>query len=397
MKHDPTEEEQRQIDALLERYDFEMVPIRLTRTMLEKSIIDAGAPLRALLKQSGLVDYAAIPPSGSSDGLVSSLPVTTPYGLEHRRTSFYRPETKQGDPRFWISNLGRLASDGDLLLMVFKGAAVIAVLLSVGHQAIVGALDQLLPLRDDRLRDIPRVIERIRCKVEALDGERWIPTLRSGDTGVGFTFETLLGLKANVRKGADIEGVELKAHRVGGKVRSDPLISLFAKTPVWWKVRGTRGLVEAFGYEDPVRGRRALYCSIDCTRNSLGWSLEVDPDEARVWVCHDGDRQVYYTFAVLEARLKEKHTDTLFIGAAARGTGREEEFRYDEVVYCSQASFAAFLELVQQGQICLDFTAHVQNGRPRDHGYLWRIRESQIPRLYAYRRQLFKRNGPGGS
>jgi hypothetical protein len=37
-------------------------------------------------------------------------------------------------------------------------------------------------------------------KIKKIYKEGWIKTLRKGDTGVGYTFETKLGIKANSKK-----------------------------------------------------------------------------------------------------------------------------------------------------------------------------------------------------
>ncbi len=98
---------------------------------------------------------------------------------------------------------------------------------------------------------------------------------------------------------------------------------------------------------------------------------------------------VHYSYAVLRDRLMEKHPATLFITVRARGTGAAEDFLYDSAIYCRQPSFADFLALVEEQAVGLDFTMHVKpDGTVRDHGYLWRIRESKIPELYAFRKQL---------
>jgi hypothetical protein len=97
-----------------------------------------------------------------------------------------------------------------------------------------------------------------------------------------------------------------------------------------------------------------------------------------------------YSLTTIGKRLREKHPATLFVKASFKGKGRHEEFRYDEVIFCSEPSFANFLDLISESLICLDLTLSTRaNGGARDHGYLWRIKESSIADLYAYRKVLF--------
>lgn len=44
----------------------------------------------------------------------------------------------------------------------------------------------------------------------------WINSLRAGDTGIGYTFETLVGIKENNDRDADFKGIEIKCKQVTG-------------------------------------------------------------------------------------------------------------------------------------------------------------------------------------
>ena len=46
----------------------------------------------------------------------------------------------------------------------------------------------------------------------------FVPSLRKGPTGIGYTLETLLGIDENNDTSPDIEGAELKAHRANGLI-----------------------------------------------------------------------------------------------------------------------------------------------------------------------------------
>lgn len=387
MDHTPNAAEQALIAGLLEQFAFEPVPVRLTDTMLKKSIIDATDPLRALLRRAGLVDYAAMP-QGEAGKVTLEVPFASAKAAERRTTSFYRPTTKKGDPRFWISKLPRDARPGDLLIMAFAGAELVAILLRGSLDSLARKAGTYLPRRFEERGRSERSVATLLDRLAPITG-RWIRTKRAGPTGIGYTLETLLDLEANVRQDADFEGVELKAYRRGAEVGPGKLVSLFAKTPQWMGVARTRGLLREFGYFDAERGRRALYCTITKSTNTLGWSLQVDGQADRILVAYRGDPKLEYSLKVLEKRLQEKHPATLFVKASSRGTGAGEEFRYEEVVLCRQPSLANLLSLIEQDLVGLDFTAHERaNGTARDHGYLWRIREHAIPELFAYRRVL---------
>jgi hypothetical protein len=212
--------------------------------------------------------------------------------------------------------------------------------------------------------------------------------MRPGPTGVGYTIETLLGISANSSQLADIEGVELKSYRRGALSGPGKLVTLFSKTPTWLGSEKGAGLLKRFGYRDE-NGRLSLYCTITRKRNTLGFRLSSEPELSRMIVQNADQDAMSYTFAILEKRLKEKHPATIFVQADSRGSGASEEFRYSEVTYCRQASFSNFLDLIGDEKIGLDLTLHLkENGKARDHGYLWRVREASIPNLFTYRRVL---------
>ena len=47
-------------------------------------------------------------------------------------------------------------------------------------------------------------------KFDKVKDQGWIDTLREGDTGIGYTFESLLGIRENNDQKADFKGIEIK-------------------------------------------------------------------------------------------------------------------------------------------------------------------------------------------
>ena len=67
-------------------------------------------------------------------------------------------------------------------------------------------------------------------KIKLINNEGWIESLRTGDTGVGYTLETKLGIKANSQKKPDFKGIEIKSFR---KRTTGALVTLFNQVPNW--------------------------------------------------------------------------------------------------------------------------------------------------------------------
>ena len=82
----------------------------------------------------------------------------------------------------------------------------------------------------------------------------YVPSMRRGNTGIGYTLETMLGARENNLRAPDFGDMELKAHRRGAASR----ITLFTFN------RGARKTPQAnairkYGYID-TNGRHSLYC-----------------------------------------------------------------------------------------------------------------------------------------
>jgi hypothetical protein len=387
MDHELTPDEDRLLASLLERFDFDPVIVRLSDTMLSKSIIDARGPVRAMLSRTGLIDFGAIG-QGPDQKVTIELPLIVHGVLDRRQASFYRPSTKRGDPRFWIARLAAEAKGGDALVLAFADGRLVAFLLTGSLGGLERGLAGCLPGRfEERARLEARVAKLVRELAPLANV--WIPSGRSGPTGVGYTLESYLGIAANSSRAPDLGFAELKAYRRGAQSGSGKLVSLFAKTPNWMGLGKGPDLLSRYGYYDPDRDRQALYCTITTAPNTLGWSLELEYEARQVFVVHEGDRVLRYDLEVLEHCLEMKHPATLFVVADVRRAGATEEFRYGDVVLCREPSLARFIELMEEGLLGLDFTLHFKpDGTARDHGYLWRIRESAISRLYAYRKRI---------
>ncbi len=83
-------------------------------------------------------------------------------------------------------------------------------------------------------RDSSAVVRKFLHRFDAITALGFVPTRRAGDTGVGHTLESLLGLSENNDPGGDFLGMEVKAWRLGahGTNRRRPM-NLFLKEPQW--------------------------------------------------------------------------------------------------------------------------------------------------------------------
>ena len=107
--------------------------------------------------------------------------------------------------------------------------------------------------------------------------------LRTGDTAIGFTLETLLDIEANSSKLPDYKGIELKAGR-GGKNRSN----LFAQVAKWdiSPCKKSAEILDNYGYQRDDDFK--LYCTVSTQRsNSQGLHFKYDKSTDQLQEWHD--------------------------------------------------------------------------------------------------------------
>lgn len=388
MTFTPNSNEEKYIDVLDSSTHGEFVLIRMTPTMLKKSIIDASHPLRLLLKDNLGIDYSTLE-QGAENGLKEEVKLLVNGEIQTRTISYYRPKTKKGDPRFWISRLHNEVKPFDMLLLTVWEGKLYALPLVGDIEVFAVVLKKIFHVDTNTL---PPTVLELQNMIRDLYGQGWIKTLRSGDTGIGYTFETLIGIKANSSQEPDYKGVEIKCSRLGAST----LQTLFSKTPNYSNLPNKRkDLVVNYGYWDSEKNRYALYMTIKANHeNSKGWKLEFDYEQERVYVVKNGEKVVYYEYSVLKEALAQKHKTTIFIKAQSKNRKKKndsnEEFLYESAFYCEDSSFINFLALMEEGKISLDFAIHhdTATGKTRDHGFLWRIGKEFIPLLFKRQVQL---------
>ncbi len=384
----PTTHEEKYIEILDNYSHNEFIFIRMTETMHNKSIIDANASLRMFLNDTFGIDYSNIE-QGSEHKVIGSCDLLTPEGVIEVEISYYRPETKKGDPRFWIYGIKKVVFPDDMFIFTSYNDKPLIIPLKWSFEDFDKLISNLFSSYKISLSDVQKeLVDKLMSVYE----KGWIKTLRVGDTGVGFTFETLLKIKANSSKEPDFKGIEIKTSRKNG---NNNLQTLFSKTPEWGEYKNRGELVIDRGYWDEDKSRYSLYMTINALNpNSKGWKLKIDYDEEKIYILQNNNKTVYYDFRILKSALETKHKETLFIKAEVRNKNNaqdpNEEFYYNEAFLCIGSSFVSFLSLIEKGLVSLDFAIHhdPKTKKTRDHGFLWRMNSQYIPMLFKEHKKI---------
>ncbi len=224
-------------------------------------------------------------------------------------------------------------------------------------------------------------------KIKLINKEGWIKSMRRGDTGVGYTLETKLGIKANSKKKPDYKGIEIKSFR---KRTSGALVTLFSQVPNWKESNVNRNeILEKYGYLDENE-RYNLYCSVYANKkNSLDWQLQSNKNEKKIYIKHNNINVTFWDLEKIKTRIINKHKETFFIFADTKKENGNEYFLYNKIIHAKDSSLEKFLILLEKGKICHDFVMHrKKSGATRDHGFLWRIKNISIPELFDYNKEI---------
>jgi hypothetical protein len=247
---------------------------------------------------------------------------------------------------------------------------------------VLTAIDAPTFVIDDALGDLLTRFDQI--KEQGL-----IDSLRAGDTGIGFTFESQLGIKENNDRRADFRGIEIKCKQVKETGGHGGKINLFQQAPKWDEKLTASERLRLIGQSDE-QGRYSCYSQVTTTPNNLGLSMGQSATSEQIDLLKGAVRFGYWPFGVLEGRLREKHSRAVFIKADVRNAAGRQRFHYKELIYCESPSIQRFNDLIRSKRIVFEFLmAEKENGRVRNHGYPWRLTgEDFLSELYSLRVKL---------
>lgn len=363
-----------------------------TPTGYEKAIMDATSPVRDLLKDAGIHDYEIQNQGQESKALIDSYFVTDK-DLINTFASLYRPITKKGDPRIWFSNMKKYCKPCDLLALVTMNNRIYVINLS--NEYVRNSIYQRAFVFD-LLKEIAHiastVADELRDRIKRIHDMGFIPSITSGDPGVGDTLEHALGICRNNLRVPDYKGIELKATRLSrnGHTRQTTRSTLFTKVPD--EGLTYRQIVETYGKYQIPRGQKVprlqLYETFKVSRtNAYDLVLEVDTNSDKLKMLYHPDKVMktyvssWYMQSLRDALLV-KHHETFWVKAESETHDGKEFFRYDKILHTRKPNVTLLAPLIDTDIITLDLAAHIDpNGKWRDHGMLFKMKPEHLPLL----------------
>lgn len=362
-----------------------------TPTGFGKSIMDATAPIRELLRNSCVHDYDQQSQGQNNKEIVDTY-IVRPDSLIQTDTSLYRPETKKGDPRIWIYNLKTYCQPCNLLALIVIERKIYVFNLS--DRRIADSLFSkgfCYNILEEASHKDKLVSEELLNKLHIIHNRGFIPSITSGDPGVGDTLEHALGIERNNSKAPDYKGIELKTTRLtrNGGNRTTTRSTLFTRVPD--EGMSYRQIVDAYGKVQVPRGsteaRLQMYETLMCARvNAYDLILEVDVNNDKLNIMHQEERVRKYVSAWYLENLRKalllKHHETFWVKAQSETRGGIEFFRYDKVLHTKNPNASLLAPLFEANKITVDLAAHYKpDGKWRDHGVLFKMMPDDLPLL----------------
>ncbi len=374
--------EQRNLKFLV-NHNVKFTQVEITPTGLDKGILDSTAPMRAYFLENKIHNYET-QLQGQEHKRIKTACVLTDTTQFMTKVSFYRPNTKKGDPRMWIYGLGQYTKGNDIHVLFWHEEILYSI--NITHIDIEKCYDSpvITPLQDvlkaiDSEGNI--VADELLGRFRSVKGQ-WFESEVTADTGIGRTIESFRGISMNSDKTPDYKGIELKSHR---DKRSSKKNVLFTQTPEWEisKLKSGREIVEKYGYTNE-EGFKTYQNTVQCTPpNSQMLFLNVNHSDELLEL--QAQKRLVEDVAAwrlvkLHQRLQTKHHETFWIEVENAFNDSKEYFRYKQIEHTRNPNAGQFDVLLEQNII----TVGLLLCRPSGHGdtYSFKIKKKGMPLLF---------------
>lgn len=374
--------EQKNLKFLV-NHNVKFTQVEITPTGLGKGILDSTTPMRTYFLENGIHNYSE-QFQGQEYKQMKTACILTDTKQFLTKASFYRPNTKKGDPRMWIYGLGSYTQGNDIHVLFWHDQILYSI--NITHIDIEKCYNSaiLTPMKDVLnaiYNEGNSVSEELLNHFRAVR-DQWFEAEVTADTGIGRTIETFLGISMNSDKTPDYKGIELKSHR---DKRSSKKNVLFTQTPDWdlSKLKSGREIVEKYGYIN-AKGFKTYQNTVQCAPPNSNM-LFLNVDHVNELLELQAEKKNIEDIAVwrlvkLHQRLQTKHRETFWIEVENELSDGKEYFRYKQIEHTKNPNVGQFDILLEQNIITVDLLLC----RPSGHGdtYSFKIKKKGMPLLF---------------
>ena len=235
----------------------------------------------------------------------------------------------------------------------------------------------------------------LKRKFENIKGIGWIKSMRKGTTGIGYTFETILGKEEDSFPIPDYGSIEIKTRHRNSKFP----IGLFNATPDGDYLFPMQRIYDRFAF--PQHGNlktRVFYASMNAleyTRAGMNYQfkLVVNRENENIKVIAFSkstgtiDPNISWSFGFLKDKLERKLKYLALIKADSKYIFYSQYFKYYDIKLYVLKDFETFLSLIENGTISVTFSLGcykkgIKTGKMCNHGSSFVISEDDLEKLF---------------
>jgi len=225
------------------------------------------------------------------------------------------------------------------------------------------------------------IINEYKQKLVDIRDRGYVTSLRKGNTGVGYTLETLLGIEENNDSGADIDGsIELKAKRKNSSART----TSFTQSPIWYQTR--QAIVKEYGWPDTDNPERINFYPSLKYRNESPQGLFLDVEDNHLFIKgKSGEKLAELPLEVLRFRYRQKFPNLMLVLAdRKKEKNKPERFHYNEAYNCTNIISEQIVKLLKNGKMAVEprIWMDKNTGKLRDRGMAFRLSSKYTMELF---------------
>lgn len=231
-------------------------------------------------------------------------------------------------------------------------------------------------------------------KFDEIRQRKWIKSMRKGPTGVGYTFESLLGKKEDNKSLPDYDEIEIKTMKYFSKKK----IHLFNCSPESEDEQIILKIVEKLGYPDreypkykvfhiSINANNPTYLGYKKLRLIVNYRKKKIELEAKTIFGTKININLFWSFQTMESIIMSKMKKLAIIKACSKKINNEEYYYYTRIDFYEIKKFEEFVKLIEKGIITITFKIGIWKkeerfGQIHDRGTDFSIQEKDIELLY---------------
>ena len=237
-------------------------------------------------------------------------------------------------------------------------------------------------------------IKELKTLFEKIKKFEFHNSLRKGSTGIGYTFENLIGKKEDSNFLPDFKGIEIKT-KLG---YSKSPMTLFTLVPKKENDNSIKYILDNFGYPDKDNTFKSFRGNVYSKKNNLIanrfiFKIKINHDEQKLQLIILNsnleliDNSIHWNMKDVETRLFAKLNYLAIIKGYPYKRNNNNCFKYTELAIYKLKKFDVFLNLIKDDKVFIVFNIGVHKsaekyGQICDRGTAFRIQLNNIEELF---------------